>query len=699
MKSKYLTILLSVFLLTGCNNNTPTTSSTISSSSSTPTTSEEPSSSSIEPEVENINIIMASATVPPVMSALESLTNKGKTYALIERGKTYSGIEDTSFINLGFDPTVNNSSGVTAANFATLINKVGELYKQYPNAHYNFFTVDYKCWAPVKVASDIKMNKDNFTIYMVEDGTATYQYAYNYFQKDFANEVACNDYFTNQIDAANTLFKQAMEDSSVIDSIKNGYVQLYKYTFPLATHPNFVHLLQDKVKLSAKLNKFPNSVINTVYGLNDKTSTVYESHVDYRSISQRVNSLTSTEKSEYLALMFGQYKDESERLLKRTALEDGTELSDKKLIFIGGRVRQSGTNLVPVQSIDKIKENYNELNNEIKQVFLTKSDYDFVYEYLNNPDNYEASWKDKGDEVISKIKEKAFNYYMDYVYNLKLTYRMYGDKYDILFKGHPAETFDAPNKWSGYKVTVSNVDYNFNLFMHKLAYSFHSLDSEGKYIGVLPGGVAAENLAYLGVKTYLCGLASSTYTGYEKTSPILYVLNNIDGDIRDDIAINQRYIDEELVWEEDGNKIETIFLNYGNRYYVLSNFYKELSDKETDIDKKALYLDLSNSYNTRFINWVKATAKLTDGEGASIDNIGRIIFTNSQLVKVRNDYIDAIDTYIASKDIASLDEETQITVTLLTQQAKGMVYSTDDLYQMNYALSELKSLVEIYFQE
>ena len=694
MKAKYISILLSVVLLTGCNNNTE-----VSSSSIIPSSSEEESSSSLEPVVDTINIIMASATVPPVMSALESLTNKGKTYALIERGKTYSGIESTSFINLGFDPTVNNSSGVTNANFATLKSEVSKIYQEYPNAHYNFFTVDYKCWAPLKVASEVKMKKSDFTIYMVEDGTATYQYANTYFQKSFTSENALNNYFDEKVKEVNNLFDQALEDSSVIDSMKNGYVTLYQYVFPLATHPNYVHLLQDKVKLQAKLNKYPNSKINQVYGLTESNNTGYTPHVNYHSISQRVSELISQQKSEYLTLMFGQYKDESERLLKRKALEDGTVLSDKKLIFIGGRVRQSGTNLVPVQTIDKIVENYDDLSNEIKQVFLSKSDYDFVYEYLNNPDNYEYSWKNESNEVINAIKEKAFNYYMDYVYTLKLTYRIYGDKYDILFKGHPAETFDSPNKWSGYKVTIEDKDYNFNLYMHKLAYSFHSNDSEGKYIGVLPGGVAAENLAYLGVKTYLCGLASSTYTGYEKTSPILYVLNNINGDIRDDIAINQRYIDEELVWIEDDNKIDTIFLNYGNRYYVLSNFYKGLSEKETDNNKKALYLDISNSYQERFVNWVKSTANLTDGEGASIDNIGRILFTNKQLVKVRNDYITAVDTYISSKDIASLDEEKQTTVTLLVQEAKGMIYSADDLYQMKYALDELKALVDVYFEE
>ena len=179
MKKKYLSTLLIPFLLSGCNN--AQTTSSEPTTTSEPTTSSEPISSSEEEAIKTVNIIMAAATVPPVMSALDSLTNNGKTYAFIERGKTYSGIKETSFINMGFDPTVNNASGVTNANFVTITNYVKEIYKDMPNAHYNFYTVDYKPWAPVKVASDVKMNKDQFTVFMVEDGTATYQYAERYY--------------------------------------------------------------------------------------------------------------------------------------------------------------------------------------------------------------------------------------------------------------------------------------------------------------------------------------------------------------------------------------------------------------------------------------------------------------------------------------------------------------------------------------
>ena len=39
------------------------------------------------------NIIFALATVPPVLAALDSIGSGYETYAIIERGKTYNGIE------------------------------------------------------------------------------------------------------------------------------------------------------------------------------------------------------------------------------------------------------------------------------------------------------------------------------------------------------------------------------------------------------------------------------------------------------------------------------------------------------------------------------------------------------------------------------------------------------------------------------
>ena len=73
-------------------------------------------------------MIYTKATIPPVLSALYSIGNGYDTYALIERGKTYSGIADSDagFVNVGFDPNKSETS-FTRDNYADMLNKIKEL--------------------------------------------------------------------------------------------------------------------------------------------------------------------------------------------------------------------------------------------------------------------------------------------------------------------------------------------------------------------------------------------------------------------------------------------------------------------------------------------------------------------------------------------------------------------------------------------
>ena len=73
----------------------------------------------VEPEAtKTYNVIFALATIPPVLSALEAIQNGYPTYVIIERGKTYSGIDSLeNFINVGFDPNNNLSQGFTVKEF------------------------------------------------------------------------------------------------------------------------------------------------------------------------------------------------------------------------------------------------------------------------------------------------------------------------------------------------------------------------------------------------------------------------------------------------------------------------------------------------------------------------------------------------------------------------------------------------------
>ena len=122
------------------------------------------------------NIIYALATIPPVLAALESISNGYETYAIIERGKTYSGIESIEYFNnAGFDVGSNKSNGFTEAEFVSMINKVKELKNENENSFFYFYAQDGTALACAAVAANAGLAVEDFHVIMCEDGTGAYR--------------------------------------------------------------------------------------------------------------------------------------------------------------------------------------------------------------------------------------------------------------------------------------------------------------------------------------------------------------------------------------------------------------------------------------------------------------------------------------------------------------------------------------------
>ena len=91
-------------------------------------TETETNSGEIPLDTVQYNIIFALATVPPVLASLDAIKNGHETYAIIERGKTYNGIDSLEYFhNAGFDPSNNTSNGFTATEWDAMIAKIKEL--------------------------------------------------------------------------------------------------------------------------------------------------------------------------------------------------------------------------------------------------------------------------------------------------------------------------------------------------------------------------------------------------------------------------------------------------------------------------------------------------------------------------------------------------------------------------------------------
>ncbi|MCH5166227.1 MAG: hypothetical protein J1G01_07515, partial [Clostridiales bacterium] len=146
---------------------------------------------------------------------------------------------------------------------------------------------------------------------------------------------------------------------------------------------------------------------------------------------------------------------------------------------------------------------------------------------------------------------------------------------------------------------------------------FHEQDSIGKYIGLIPFGTAAENLAYLGVNISLCGLSSGTYTGYDPSVDIKFVIATVDTAIDSDTNISGRYANGTLLdHDKNGNETITAFYNIGNLYKQLIKYYSSVE----------LY---KAYYEEKFKAWIRAVNNLpenADTSGYDVDNQGFIKF-------------------------------------------------------------------------
>ena len=156
--------------------------------------------------------------------------------------------------------------------------------------------------------------------------------------------------------------------------------------------------------------------------------------------------------------------------------------------------------------------------------------------------------------------------------------------------------------------------------MDNVLLSFHAEDSVGKYIGMVPYGTAAENLAYLGADIAICGLPSSTYNGYDTDVDVLFVMALTDEDIVGSGAataasqVKERYEAGNLLYtDENGKKQTTVFLNTGNVYKALAAVFADNDEGTT-----------SEIYQELFAAWLKKTR----GEAAGdIDEQGFVIET------------------------------------------------------------------------
>ncbi len=578
------------------------------------------------PDVTAYNIIFTLATIPPVLAALDSIANGNQTYAMIERGKTYNGIQKTTgegdnavtveqldyFHNAGFDPKNNTSLGFTNTEFNTIVEKIKELKAATTDkdVFFNIYVQDGTALQGAAIAANAGLTKDQFHVIILEDGTGAYAALRNTYIKNktvTADSDAPYETFLAQVANAKAEFDAVMAKT---DNQNNDDYFDYNIAkaFALAALDNFTYWIQDRAAIESILKEASDGELDTkllsVFGAEGYDAEVeYTVSLKYEKIAQAVADLTEAQRTDYLTLMYGDYYQATYENLTRE-MRAGEKAPANKLVFIGSRHKgypeyatSSNYGIEGKLTYEStIPATYAELDANYKVPFLfpTEADYTSFLTALNKAELYESC---PNNDLKHMAQIDTFNYYINYIYSLKLTYALYGEEYDIIMKGHPREAIGAYQEWGKmYRVMVNEGAENEARFyydgvMDEVLLGFHAQDSIGKYIGMVPYGTAAENLAYLGVDIVVGGLPSSTYNGLDTSVDVLFIMNDTNEDITGDASqVKDRFAAGNLTYtDENGEDVNATYLNRGVVLKLTAALYEAMGQTEFAADYTAAF--------------------------------------------------------------------------------------------------------------
>ncbi len=509
-------------------------------------------------EGKNYNIIFAQSSIPPTLAAMDSILDGGNTYAFIQRGKTYAGIESVSnFDNLGFQ-TSNQNNATSLEAIQNMISLVKRLKSSDSKATFNIYVTDFDAYTGFAIGIYAGLSDKDYKVVMIEDGASTYTNFTQYFVtgKTVGGDIdETYDAFDSLLTDATAKIEAMKEDAN--NSVAGSELMINDLyaVYALATFDNAEYRVQDKSKLLDTLNNYvQTSRLTSIYNGTDKEYTV---NIKSSSISNTMSKFNEEQRNKYLSLVFGADKDTTINLLQRTVDGNGNEVPSKKLVYIGSRAYNYDYALVPDITLD----NYSEYMVDYDRLKELKAEGDALATLL--VDEYtQEDWTAFKALLPSEGNNKwvkAFNMFQEYRYAFSYVLTLYGDEYDLLYKGHPSELVDSLSTFKDGHYLVDGITYKNE--MYALVNHFHFEDSLGKRIGVMPGGVAAENFAYLGLDFAICGLNSSTYTGYEVSVPIQFVIGKDNYNVLSTANLSGRYAAGTLLDSEGNN---TLVMNKGN---------------------------------------------------------------------------------------------------------------------------------------
>jgi len=456
---------------------------------------------------------------------------------------------------------------------------------------------------------------------MCEDGTGAYTALHNSYIKGKTVTAETDGVWENYVTQVQNVSAEFETVMSKTDNVHTDGMFSYNIgkAYALAALDNFTYYIQDEATVVSTLENTGDvkTKLLSAFGVEGyDTEVEYSLNLKYQKISQGIAKLTEEEKTDYLTLMYGAYYEDTYSTLTRATRGDEAA-PKKKLVFIGARhngypkfASKADYGIGGLAADATIPASYAELDQKYKTalLFATEADYQVFLDQINNEENYSEDGAAVDAEAKRMAQVACFNNYIDYIYTLKFTYAAYGEDYDLIMKGHPREAIGCWKDWgSRYKVTYGDSQtYVYDELMDNILLAFHANDSMGKYIGMVPYGTAAENLAYLGADIAICGLPSSTYNGYDTDVDVLFILAETKESISGTASqVAERYKAGNLLYtDKDGNKKKTVFYNTGNACRKVAEIYAKLG-----------YTDLAERYTQFYEGWLLQS----HGEGAVMD--------------------------------------------------------------------------------
>ncbi len=551
------------------------------------------------PDAKVYNIIFSLATIPPVLAALDAINSGYETYAIIERGKTYNGIEKIeNFHNAGFDPESNESNGFTYTEFNAMVDKVKELREAEENSFFYIYAQDATALRAAAVAANAGIPVEDFHVIMCEDGSGSYKTLGEYFFDGKTDPLRKFLSLLNEVGPAFNTVMSKRDNKNSDDLLKYSLPS----AFALSVLPNFTYWLQDGENIAGILGE---SQLAAIFGIGDDANGAeFSANLRFMTIAEKMGELNDDQKADYLTLMYGDYYENTYASLTRTT-RAGEAAPAEKLVFIGARhgyypkfASDAKYGIGGLGEKGTIPASYSALDAKYKNplVFGTESDYEIFLSVINDSSLYPAN---APADVIAQIKAECFDLYIDYIFTFKFTYSLYGADNDIILKGHPREVIGASEEWNN-RYTVMHIEvegdgiketkYSFDKLLDAALCAFHAKDSVGKYIGMVPYGTAAENLAYLGVDITVCGLPSSTYSGLDTGVPVLFIIAETDESIcGDDSQVKDRFNAGNLTYIAAGEQLNSIFYNNGNVCKYTAQILKNSGDKSSSAEFEKLF--------------------------------------------------------------------------------------------------------------